>query len=135
MRRIYISSSWRNTTQERLVKKLREQGHQVYDFKHPQGRNDENIWMQVTRKHGLEREYNFHSLTPQTYETIVADDDARQRFREHFEAMQDADTCILLLPAGRSAHTEAGYMAGIGKEVYVYDTSTMTVPELMYLLR
>ena len=44
-----------------------------------------------------------------------------------------ADACVLVLPCGRSAHTEAGWMAGHGKKVVVY-IPKMEEPELMYKL-
>ena len=49
--------------------------------------------------------------------------------------MEWADVCVLVLPSGRSAHAEAGWMAGQGKLVMVYvpDVERME-PELMYLL-
>ena len=40
---------------------------------------------------------------------------------------------MLVLPCGRSAHTEAGWMAGAGKKVIVY-IPEMQEPELMYKL-
>ena len=49
------------------------------------------------------------------------------------EAMEACDTCVLVLPCGRSAHTEAGWMAGAGKRVIVY-IPEMVEPELMYKL-
>ena len=49
------------------------------------------------------------------------------------EALQQADTCVLVLPCGRSAHTEAGWMAGAGKRVIAY-IPEMVEPELMYKL-
>lgn len=61
------------------------------------------------------------------------EEEVKNRFDDHFKAMSDADTCVLLLPCGRSSHVEAGYMAGAGKRVYVYDTSIHVTPELMYL--
>jgi hypothetical protein len=39
----------------------------------------------------------------------------------------------LVLPCGRSAHTEAGWFAGAGKKVLVY-IPTRQEPELMYRL-
>ena len=44
-----------------------------------------------------------------------------------------ADTCVLVLPCGRSAHTEAGWMAGAGKRVIAF-IPEMVEPELMYKL-
>ena len=46
--------------------------------------------------------------------------------------MQAADFCVLLLPCGRSAHSEAGWMKGKGKKVFVLDMSERPTPELMY---
>lgn len=40
---------------------------------------------------------------------------------------------MLVLPCGRSAHTEAGWMAGRGRKVVVY-IPEMQEPELMYKL-
>jgi hypothetical protein len=33
--KIYIASSWRNAAQPALVQCLRNQGHEVYDFRNP----------------------------------------------------------------------------------------------------
>ena len=49
------------------------------------------------------------------------------------DTLQQADTCVLVLPCGRSAHTEAGWMAGAGKRVIAY-IPEMVEPELMYKL-
>lgn len=35
MAKIYVASSWRNSFQEDVVKFLRNNGHEVYDFKNP----------------------------------------------------------------------------------------------------
>ena len=58
---------------------------------------------------------------------------AEQQFNADIFAMEWADTCVLVLPCGRSAHTEAGWMAGAGKRVIVY-IPEMQEPELMYKL-
>lgn len=34
MLRIYLASSWRNKSQQRFVRLLRDAGHEVYDFEH-----------------------------------------------------------------------------------------------------
>ena len=35
MPKIYVASSWRNPYDEQVVKRLREEGHEVYDFRNP----------------------------------------------------------------------------------------------------
>lgn len=134
MSRIYISSSWKNGIQPVLVKELRERGHKVYDFRHPGGRNDKNVWEGVSARLSLIKSYKQGMLTSSDFMRFLADQNARDRFDEHFKALSDADTCILLLPAERSSHVEAGYMAGAGKRVLVYDVSQYVKPELMYLI-
>ena len=133
MARIYISSSWRNGAQPSLVRELREQGHKVYDFRNPCGRNESNVWKSVAPRLGLFKQYEYHSLHPEDFVKMCDDNEAVERFNEHFDAMQDADTCVLLLPAGDSSHVEAGYMKGLGKRVLVMDTRKLVRPELMYL--
>jgi len=134
MSRIYVSSSWRNGFQPAFVKDLRDHGHKVYDFRHPEGRDDVNVWEPVTTALGLHSKYNAHVLVPEEYSRMLDHAEAVSRFREHFAAMQDADTCILLLPCGDSSHCEAGIMKGMGKRVLVMDTRQHVEPELMYLM-
>lgn len=133
MSRIYISSSWKNLYQPILVDELRARGHQVYDFRHPSGRDDHNVWESVSEKYGLGAKYYSGTLSAYEYYQMLLDEDCHSRFKDHFDAMNDADTCILLLPCGRSSHIEAGYMSGAGKRVFVMDTSREVIPELMYL--
>lgn len=47
--------------------------------------------------------------------------------------MEWADTCVLVLPCGRSAHTEAGWFAGRGCKTIAY-IPEMQEAELMYKL-
>ena len=54
-------------------------------------------------------------------------------FAADLEGMQWADCCVLVLPSGRSAHTEAGWMSGQGKPVLVY-APTLDTPDLMHSL-
>ena len=133
MSRIYVSSSWKNELQPKIVALLREHGHKVYDFRHPNGRNDRNVWEEITESLNLSIAYQQGIILPDNYDRMLSDQRVRDRFDDHFKAMNDADTCVLLLPCGRSSHVEAGYMAGAGKRVFVYDTGTHVTPELMYL--
>ena len=133
MSRIYIASSWRNQYQQQLVEELRKRGHKVYDFKHPYGRNDVPVWESVSVTQNLRSAYVEKCLKGGEFKRMLLDRQSIKRFEEHFTAMQDADTCILLLPAGRSSHIEAGHMNGMGKRVFVMDTSKEVTPELMYL--
>lgn len=37
MAKNYVASSWRNSYQQNVVSFLRNEGHEVYDFTHPNG--------------------------------------------------------------------------------------------------
>jgi len=52
-------------------------------------------------------------------------------FKLDFDAMKWADACVMVLPCGRSANTEAGWMKGAGKKVFVFIPIAQE-PELMY---
>ena len=58
---------------------------------------------------------------------------AERQFAADLEAMSGAEVCVLVLPCGRSAHTEAGWMAGAGKRVIAF-IPEFDEPELMYKL-
>lgn len=73
---------------------------------------------------------------------VEALDAAAPAAQSDFAAMQWADAGVLLLPAGRSAHLEAGWFVGSGRPLYIVldpyefrggeDQTSNT--ELMYLL-
>jgi hypothetical protein len=56
---------------------------------------------------------------------------SEQGFLSDWGAMQWADTGVLVLPSGRSAHLEAGYFSGAGKALYILMQERQE-PELMY---
>lgn len=117
--RVYVASSWRNAYQPAVVGYLRDAGFAVYDFKNP----TEGYRNPVA---GVERGFqwseidpDWQSWTPSQYREALDHPISERGFQSDFQAMQWADTCVLVLPSGRSAHTEAGWMAGTGRRVYV----------------
>ena len=71
--------------------------------------------------------------TPEQYRENLNHPKAVRQFGNDIEAMNSCDTCVLVLPCGRSAHTEAGWFAGKGKQTIVYIPERQE-PELMYKL-
>ena len=125
MASIYVASSWRNQYYPEVVKRLREEGHQVYDFRNPPHGGTGFHWTDVDE--------NAPNWTFEQYAEGWHNPLAERQFEADLMALQRADTCVLVLPCGRSAHTEAGWMAGAGKRVIVY-IPEMVEPELMYKL-
>ena len=125
MAKIYVASSWRNQYYTEVVDKLREAGHEVYDFRNPPQGTGGFHWSDV--------DPNYMDWNVDQYREGLKSPRAEQQFANDIEALTWADTCVLILPCGRSAHTEAGWMAGAGKKVVVY-IPEMQEAELMYML-
>ena len=122
MAKIYVASSWRNIFQQDVVRFLRKAGHEVYDFKNPPERTGFQ-WSDV--------DPNWENWTTQEFMDALNNPIAQAGFDSDFNAMKYADFCVMVLPCGRSANTEAGWMKGAGKMVYVYSPCEEE-PELMY---
>lgn len=124
-KRIYVASSWRNEYYDEVVKCLRKVGHNVYDFRNPPSGDEGFKWSHVGE--------DYMDWSPQEYRERLHDPKAERQFNNDIKAMLSCDTCVLVLPCGRSAHTEAGWFAGKGKRVLVY-IPVKQEPELMYKL-
>ena len=125
MARIYVASSWRNPYFPEVVTRLREAGHEVYDFRNPPHGDAGFHWTDIDPK---APEWTFAQYAEGLHHPL-----AERQFQADIDALTWADTCVLVLPCGRSAHTEAGWMAGAGKRVLAY-IPEMVEPELMYKL-
>ena len=125
MARIYVASSWRNPYYPEVVKRLKAEGHNVYDFRNPPHGGVGFHWTDVDE--------NAPSWTFEEYAEGLRHPLAERQFAADCEALNQADTCVLVLPCGRSAHTEAGWFAGKGKLTIAYIPEKQE-PELMYKL-
>jgi hypothetical protein len=126
-RRVYVASSWRNEDQPTLCEIIRNAGHDVYDFRNPSEGEHGFAWREVSEH------YQVWSAA-QFARSITTNAVAQRGFLSDKTALDWCDTCVLLLPCGRSAHLEAGYAAGQGKDVFVLLDDRGFEPELMYLL-
>jgi hypothetical protein len=108
-----------------VVTRLREAGHEVYDFRNPPHGGSGFHWTDIDPK---APEWTYAQYAEGLHHPL-----AERQFQADIDALTWADTCVLVLPCGRSAHTEAGWMAGAGKRVVAY-IPEMVEPELMYKL-
>ncbi len=124
--RIYVASSWRNTRQPAVVQSLRGEGHEIYDFRNPKGDEGGFHWSHM--------DPTWQTWTPQQdFENLTTSKVAAYGYQCDMGAMEWADACLLVMPCGRSAHLELGYMAGRGKTTAVLVENDFE-PELMYLM-
>lgn len=120
MSKIYVASSWRNPFHHNIVVALRDHGHKVFDYRDtPYSFR----WDEV----GLSS-----PCTVAEYRRALMHPRSTQAFLSDFKGMQWADTGLLVLPSGRSAHIEIGWMAGAGKRTIIM-TQDNEEPELMAL--
>lgn len=131
MTAIYVASSWRNPSQPVVVERLRAEGHEVYDFRNPDAGTGFS-WAEVKpdatpgiRGKGSDWE------TAADYLAMVSHPRAVEGFHSDFDAMEWADTCVLVLPCGKSAHLELGWAVGAGKRTAILLEDPVE-PELMY---
>ena len=125
MANIYVASSWRNPYYPEVVKRLRTEGHEVYDFRNPPHGGNGFRWTDIDE--------NAPNWSFEEYSEGLHHPKAERQFAADLEALEWADTCVLVLPCGRSAHTEAGWFAGKGRTVIAY-IPVRQEPELMYKL-
>ena len=136
--RIYLASSWRNEHQPRIVALLRDAGHEVYDFRHPQP----VVGLPGSFELGAPVSSGFSwrevdpawaSWTPEQYVAGLRHPRAQDGFLLDFNAMRWCDACVVLMPCGPSAALEAGWCKGAKKRLIVH-VAGMREPDLMYLV-
>ena len=122
---VYVASSWRNPMQPAVVATLRAAGIDCYDFRNPEAGTG-FAWREV----GLEQNA-FGEVQQPDYLAALEHPRSIEGFDSDFAAMQRADTFVLVLPCGRSAHLELGWAVGAGKRTAILLDDPCT-PELMY---
>ena len=119
---IYVASSWRNKKHPEIVKLLEDLGYSVYDYRNPPNKTG-FTWAQVLP--------NWMNATPQEFRDMLDNPLTEAAFNSDFNELDAADLCVLLLPCGRSAHLEAGYAVGCGRNLIILQEESCE-PELMY---
>lgn len=125
-RKIYLASSWRNPLQPQAVKMLRDAGHEVYDFRNPAPCKKGFSWSDISK--------NWQAWTLEEFIEGLQHNIAQIGYSYDKAGLDWCDTCVLLLPCGKSAHLEAGYAIGKAKQTLIVLHDFRFEPELMYLL-
>jgi hypothetical protein len=133
-RYVYVASSWRNPIYPDVLSALRSAGIGHYDFRNP---NDQTgfSWKEVggadIAPDGFAPPKGADLVPVDQYLRMLAHPRARGGFDVDFAHLRQADTCILILPCGRSAHLELGWAAAAGKNTAIL-LEDPAEPELMY---
>lgn len=124
---VYVASSWRNEYQPGVVESLRARGHDVYDFRNPAPGDHGFAWAEI------DPAWKGGPVEVEAYCEGMRHPIAVAGFSKDLAGMHRAHFGVLVLPSGRSAHLEAGWMLGQGIPVGVY-MPVPSEPELMYHL-
>lgn len=133
---VYVASSWRNPVQPAVVATLTAAGIDCYDFRNPPEATGFS-WREVRpgydgTVHATELRVKGADWEPaDRYLEMIEHPRAREGFASEFAAMERADTFVLVLPCGKSAHLELGWAVGAGKRTAILLEDPIE-PELMY---
>lgn len=122
--RVYVASSWRNKHFPDVISEIMDAGFDAYDFR---SANANFSWNDL--EHTAVTIDGTEWRTDEFVQSLT-DPRAIKAFDNDMDALKKADACVLVMPAGRSAHLELGYAVGRGKPTAIYLTEPME-PELM----
>ncbi len=105
--RIYVASSWRNTQQPVVVCALRDDGFEVYDFRHPREGDNGFHWSQI--------DIQWQNWKPANYRDALWHPLAKAGFKSDMNALKWCDAVVAVQPFGRSTSLELGWACGAGK--------------------
>jgi hypothetical protein len=126
--KIYVCSSWRNPHYPQLLDLLKVAGHLPWDWRNPPTGGHGFKWEDTGAadyKHG-------GTIRPDQWRKMLGHPVAVAGFASDMCGMEWCDIGVLLHPCGRSAHLEAGYIAGRGKKVHILCPADIE-PDLMVL--
>jgi nucleoside 2-deoxyribosyltransferase len=120
VRSIYLIGSLRNPEVPKLAAVLRDARHDVFEDWFAAGEKADSAWQEYEQGRG--HSY-IESLQGYAAEHVFSYD------KYHLDR---CDTGVLLLPAGKSAHLELGYMIGQGKPGFIVLPSEPERYDVMY---
>lgn len=106
---IYLIGSLRNPEVPRIANELRRvvPSHEIFDDWYAAGPIADDSWRDYEKQRG------------RTYIESLSCYPARHVFEFDLEHLERASAGVLVLPAGKSAHLELGYLLGKGKPGFI----------------
>lgn len=126
--KVYICSSWRNEHYQNVMAAVQLIGFPVWNWREPPTGGNGFKWQdagETTYQHG-------DKIAAKRWNELLCHPTAIAGFASDLCGMDWCDVGVLLHPCGRSAHLEAGWIAGRGKKVHVLAMEP-TDPDLMVL--
>ena len=122
--KIYIASSWKNEKAvDHLAFQLRARKHEVDAFTDSSKGRYVFHWSEMLDSPDKSKS-ELNAIT------FLKDERSQKAFKEDRKWLDWCYCVILLLPAGKSSHLEAGYAKGQGKELIIYSPAGFPQGEL-----
>ena len=103
---IYLIGSLRHTRVREVAAALRAHRLEVFDDWHSAGPEADDIWQRYEQERG------------RSYREALKGKHARNVFEYDKRNLDSSRAGVLVMPAGKSANRELGYLVGQGKPVY-----------------
>lgn len=100
--RVYLIGSLRNAEVPRIAARLRDAGHEVFDEWHAAGPEADDFMRDYLRARGDDYNAALRSLAVQHV------------FKFDKRHLDRSDVAVMVMPGGKSAHLELGYVVGSG---------------------
>lgn len=128
MKSVYVIGSLRNSKVPVFANALRRAGFDAFDSWYAPGPKADDFWRDYTKARGL------------TYKEALQDWSARHVFEFDKSHLDRCDIAVLLMPGGKSAHLELGYVIGKGKKGFIlfdkepkrYDVMTQFATDIFF---
>lgn len=111
---IYLIGSLRNPNIPVMASKLRGHGISVFDSWYAAGPDADDCWRDYETAKGC------------TYQEALDGWAAQNVFNFDVQHLKRCNGAVLVMPAGKSAHLELGFIRGLGKPGWIYFTE---IPE------
>ncbi|WP_316172981.1 hypothetical protein [Bradyrhizobium sp. SZCCHNRI2049] len=120
MSTVYLIGSLRNPQVPAVAKQIRDGGFTVFDDWYAAGPEADDYWRDYEKNRG------------RTYPEALRGLAAQNVFAFDLRNLEAADAAVLLMPGGKSAHLELGFMLGRGKPGFVLFTEEPERWDVMY---
>ncbi len=133
-RKIYLAGSWKNSESILILQDyLIAFGHAVDCFASTKTGRTSFTWSELARGLGCSTQCEAElKLDKMDAIDLLKFERVQEAFNEDREWLDWCDTCILVLPSGKSAHLEAGYAKGNGKTLIIFGEFLKGERDVMY---